>query len=145
MVVLSCWVVLGLLCASGSAIPAVCVGGRALRSLCGGTPLGLLKVSSRFIIVWILGAAWLSLVVFSLKIISSVTLLISFLCIFVLSCIIWLCVSSERPQALHILALIELEKVSTSISAKIWYQYHIFADTPICWYWSLPILSISGY
>ncbi len=65
-VVPGCWVVPGLLCASGSAIPPVCVGVRALLSLSSGTPLGLLKVSSRFIVVWIIWAVWLSLVVFSL-------------------------------------------------------------------------------
>ncbi len=68
-----CWAVPGLRCASGSAIPPVTDRVRALLSLCSGTPPGLLKVSSRFIVVWILWAVWLSSVVFSLKIISCVT------------------------------------------------------------------------
>ena len=63
-----CWVVAGLLCASGSAIPPV--GVWALLSLSSRTPLGLLKVSSRFMVDWILSAVWLSSVVFSLNIIS---------------------------------------------------------------------------
>ena len=48
-VVPDCWVVPGLCCASGSAIPPVCGEVRALLSLCSGTSLGLLEVSSRFI------------------------------------------------------------------------------------------------
>ncbi len=67
------WVVPGLRCASSSAIPLVCVGVWALLSLCSGTPLGLLKVSRRFTVAWILWAVWLSLFVFSLKILQRYT------------------------------------------------------------------------